>query len=45
MGIYPAKYPGKYLMCIYLKVFTFFLLQNLRNHTTFWENSNQNGAF
>jgi len=43
LGIYPGKDPGKYFECIYLKVFTFSLLANLRNFTQFWENSNQNG--
>jgi len=43
LGIYPGKYPGKYPECIYLKVFTFSLLESLRNFTKFWENSNQNG--
>jgi len=39
LGIYPGKYPES----IYLKVFTFSLLSNLRNFTKFWEKSKQNG--
>jgi len=35
LGIYPGKYPGKYPECIYLKVFTFSLLANMRNDAKF----------
>jgi len=33
LGIYPGKYPGKYPECIYLQVFKFSLLANLRKFT------------
>jgi len=35
LGKNPGKYPGKYVECIYLKVFTFSLLANMRNLTKF----------